>query len=171
MSSSSTSKSSLLDEIHDAKPAAKSVATASSSSRRNMTLSIGMVVVAVGVLVYVVFSTMQSIANDPRRAAAYTRVMDLETGEYIEKFPFTGERLVFPAKNPKTGRNSLVPVELCYWTKDGKAKMEPTPVILNQWLNKSGPTTCPDCGRPVTKGNRMPPDDLMQAAWDASQKK
>lgn len=170
MSSSSTSKSSLLDQMDEGQRAAPKKAAAASSSKK-LIASIAALVVSVGVLGYVLFSTMQSFSGDPKRAAAYTRVMDSVTGEYIEQFPFTGERLVFPAVNPKTGQRTLYPVELCYWTKDGKAKLEPTPVILNQWLGKTGQTTCPDCGRSVSKGNRMPPDNLMQAAWDAAQKK
>jgi len=170
MSSSSTSKSSLLDKMDDGQSAVPKKAASSSSSTK-LIASISALALSLVVLGYVLFSALQSFSGDPKRAAAYTRVMDSVTGEYIEEFPFTGERLVFPAVNPKTGQRTLFPVELCYWTKDGKAKLDPTPVILNQWLGKTGQTTCPDCGRSVSKGNRMPPDALMQAAWDAAQKK
>ncbi len=96
--------------------------------------------------------------------------MDSESGEVIDQFSIPrGE--TFPYANPKTGKRTLYPVETCFWTKDGKAKFPPTYVILNERLGKPGPTTCPDCGRRVTVYNPTPPNDLMQAAWDASQKK
>lgn len=171
MSSSSTSKSSLLDQLEDPKGNPTPQGDQVPAQSKKLIVTAGVFVLSLAVLGYVLFSTFQSFSNDPRRAAGYTRVMDSETGEYIEQFPFTGERLVFPAVNPKTGKKTLFPVELCYWTKDGRAKIDPTPVILNQWLGKPGQTICPDCGRPVSKGNRMPADSLMQAAWEASQKK
>jgi hypothetical protein len=43
--------------------------------------------------------------------------------------------------------------ELCYWTKDGKPKSSPTPVLLNESLGKKEPTFCPDCGRLVVGRN------------------
>jgi hypothetical protein len=96
--------------------------------------------------------------------------MDSESGEVIDQFSIPrGE--TFPYANPKTGKRTLFPVETCFWTKDGKAKFPPTYVILNERLGKPGPTTCPDCGRRVTVYNPTPPSSLMQAAWDAANKK
>ena len=48
------------------------------------------------------------------------------------------------------------PAELCYWTKDGKVKDSPTAVLLNLYVNKPGPTFCPDCGRLVVPNNPFP---------------
>ena len=57
-----------------------------------------------------------------------------------------------PVKAP-SGNMSGYPAELCYWTKDGTPKSDPTPVLLNIYLGKSGPTFCPDCGRLVVPRN------------------
>ena len=57
-----------------------------------------------------------------------------------------------PVKAP-SGEKSGYPAELCYWTKDGQPKEDPTPVLLNQYVGKSGPTFCPDCGRLVVNHN------------------
>lgn len=95
-------------------------------------------------------------------------VVDSVTGEPIENFR-APRGATFPFVNPKTGASTLYPAEACYWTKDGKAKFPPTYVILNDRLGKPGPTKCPDCGRTVRLFNPMPPDSLMQQAWDAFQ--
>ena len=42
------------------------------------------------------------------------------------------------------------------WTKDGKIKQDPTPVLLNEYAGKPGPTFCPDCGRRVVAHNPPP---------------
>jgi hypothetical protein len=60
-----------------------------------------------------------------------------------------------PIKAP-SGNNSGYPAELCYWTKDGQAKTDPTPVLLNVLVGKPGPTFCPDCGRLVVGHNPRP---------------
>ncbi|MEI8194583.1 MAG: hypothetical protein WCI73_01605 [Phycisphaerae bacterium] len=61
-----------------------------------------------------------------------------------------------PAPSPFSGRNTGQPAELCFWTADGKPKTEPTPVLLNQYLNDPAPTFCPDCGRLVVARNPGP---------------
>ncbi|HWP41385.1 MAG TPA: hypothetical protein VNL70_10705 [Tepidisphaeraceae bacterium] len=71
--------------------------------------------------------------------------------------------LSIPVKSPYTGQPTGYPAELCYWTKDGKPKDEPTAVLMNRWVGKSGPTFCPDCGRlvvghnPPASPDRKPP--------------
>ena len=62
----------------------------------------------------------------------------------------------FPVESPHTGKRTGYHAEACYWTKDGKIKPEPTYVLLNRYLNKSGPTFCPDCGRLVREMNDPP---------------
>jgi hypothetical protein len=57
-----------------------------------------------------------------------------------------------PVKAP-SGGNTGYQAELCYWTKDGKVKDEPTAVLLNEAVSKPGPTFCPDCGRLVVPHN------------------
>jgi len=86
-----------------------------------------------------------------------------ETGEVFERFKYPkGHRT--PFENPKTGRKTLYPAELCYWTKDGKAKLEPTYVLIGLYMGKEEPNTCPDCGRRVVGHNPPPPAELMNEA-------
>lgn len=63
----------------------------------------------------------------------------------------------FPANitNPATGKHGF-PAEWCWWTKDGKIRSEPYPVMLNEHVGKPGPTYCPDCGRLVVLHNPSP---------------
>jgi len=63
-----------------------------------------------------------------------------------------------------SGKNTGYEAELCYWTKDGKPKETPTPVLLNIYKGIKGPTFCPDCGRlvvghnpPAMEGAKPPP--------------
>jgi hypothetical protein len=72
--------------------------------------------------------------------------------------PFTYEISAgetYPVKAPSGGKTGY-PAELCYWTKDGKTKTDPTAVLLNAWTKKPGPTFCPDCGRLVVPHNPLP---------------
>lgn len=157
--------------LHDMDvPEGKTRQSAAGAPQGRMYAAIGLAAVALIAMAFVVYRTVSGVMNDPRREARFNLVMDSETGEVIERFPLD-ESTGFPAKNPKTGKLTIFPAEVCHWTKDGKAKFPPTYVILNSWLGKTGPTTCPDCGRRVTRNNPMPPDNLMQEAWDASQKK
>ena len=64
--------------------------------------------------------------------------------------------MTFPVESPHSGKPTGVAAELCYWTKDGQPKEDPTPVLLNQSAGKSGPTFCPDCGRLVVGNNPLP---------------
>ena len=76
-----------------------------------------------------------------------------------------------PVYSPHSGKNTGYQAELCYWTKDGKPKEKPTPVLLEESLGKPGPTFCPDCGRLVIghnpaaqPGGRPPPTKEEYAA-------
>ena len=102
----------------------------------------------------------------PPSAATLSRTRDMmcaETGIAFERYSVP-DGATFPLPNPKTGRSTLYPAEKCYWTKDGKAKITPTLVLLNEFTGKSGPTICPDCGRKVTPHNAPPPMDLRLEA-------
>ena len=70
--------------------------------------------------------------------------------------------MTMPVKSPFTHRATGYPAELCYWTKDGKPKTTPTPVLLNSDLGIDGPTFCPDCGRLVV-GHNPAPEPGMKA--------
>jgi hypothetical protein len=58
-----------------------------------------------------------------------------------------------PVPSPHSGENTGVPAEQCVWTKEGTIKTDPTYVLLNEYVGKSGPTFCPDCGRLVVQRN------------------
>jgi len=110
---------------------------------------IGSIVVGV-VLIISVYRTLGG-----EEVPANTRkLMCSETGALfaVEVKPGMGP---YPHKNPKTDRDTLYPVELCYngpcLEKDG------TPVILNTWLGQEEPTYCPVCGHIVRAHNPGPP--------------
>lgn len=63
---------------------------------------------------------------------------------------------VMPVYSPHSGENTGYPAELCFWTADGDAKEDPTPVLLNDYVQKPGPTFCPDCNRLVVGHNPRP---------------
>lgn len=75
-----------------------------------------------------------------------------------------------PLKCPECGKNTAWAAEACYWTKDGKAKIEPTRVIVKQRMGQEGKTYCPDCGREVKGHNPLPPNELMEEARTAGRK-
>jgi hypothetical protein len=77
-----------------------------------------------------------------------------ETGKPFDHELKAGDTV--PLMSPHSGKQTGFPAELCYWTADGKIKDKPTPVLLNEYVGKSGYTYCPDCGRRVTAHNRRP---------------
>ena len=88
--------------------------------------------------------------------------VDVESGKSFHQR--ISADLHVPCKSPFTGKDTGYPAELCYWTKDGKPKADPTAVALNETVGKGGPTFCPDCGRlvvhhnpPAVDGGRPPP--------------
>ena len=90
-------------------------------------------------------------------AAALSRKRTFICSETLKPFSYTvkeGER--FPVPSPFSGKNTGYPAEPCYWTKDGQIKSEPSYVLLNELVHKSGPTFCPDCGRLVIPHNPAP---------------
>jgi len=62
----------------------------------------------------------------------------------------------FPIESPYSGKSTGYPATACFWTADGKAKKDPTWVLLNETLGKPGPTFCPECGRLVIPHNPVP---------------
>lgn len=77
-----------------------------------------------------------------------------ETGESFRHELEAGEPI--PVASPHSGENTGYPAELCYWTADGEIRQEPTAVLLNASIDKSGPTFCPDCDRLVVHWNPRP---------------
>jgi hypothetical protein len=127
-------------------------------------VAIALVVVALGAVVYVVLTSGGSSA-----ASQVNRLwfVDSQTGKPYQRTPALGERVPVASPSGNTG----YPAELCFWTKDGKPKAEPTPVLLNRWVGKPEPTFCPDCGRlvvgrnpPADAGRRPPPTEAEYKA-------
>jgi len=79
--------------------------------------------------------------------------IDAKTNKPFEHQLKMGEFI--PVDAPSGGKSGY-PGELCFWTKDGKEKKEPTVVLLKSWTGQSGPTFCPDCGRLVVGHNPAP---------------
>src|SRR5688572_13550439 len=75
-----------------------------------------------------VFFGVRSFFGDaPEVRAANRRVfVDAETGQSFTHELQAGETT--PVRAP-SGKQSGYPAELCYWTKDGKPKAEPTAVL------------------------------------------
>lgn len=109
-----------------------------------------LLLLALGVMVWVVRSVTTS---DAEAFAGNRWFVDAQTGK-----PFRADLeagMAFPIKAP-SGGNTGYPAVMCYWTKDGKIRTEPYPVLLKSWVGKSGPTFCPDCGRLVSERPRLP---------------
>lgn len=126
------------------------------SNKTKVILSVAMLVIAAIVMVFSM-SGQEMITDGKTRLA-----IDSETSQVYKIRLVDGE--TFPWKNPDTGKNSLYPVEKCYWTRDGKAKLEPTFVFVKSYAGIKEKTTCPDCGREVRPHNPLPPDELMSEA-------
>jgi hypothetical protein len=107
--------------------------------------------VAICVAVYVCIGFMKGGTPD---AANYTTYVCSETGKSFRHRNELGETI--PIYSPHSGKNTGYPGEACYWTADGQTKSEPTWVLLNEAIGKSGPTFCPDCGRLVVGHNPRP---------------
>lgn len=133
-------------------------------------LSIVGAVAAVGVLGYIVLNATLLAPRDAGDISRHRTVVDMKTGEVFKDFAIP-ENSAMPWTNPKTGEKTLVQGEACFWTKDGKAKLEPTYVLLNEMAGKSGPTICPDCGRTVVAHNPLPPAELLREAKKAAEAK
>jgi len=113
-------------------------------------MAVGIVIVLLGV-VAAGFAARDIFGQDEAAQLANNRwFVDSKDGK-----PYRFElKMGTPIPSPApSGGNTGFPAELCYWTKDGKPKKDPTPVLLNQWVGKPEPTYCPDCGRKVVGHN------------------
>src|SRR5687768_6876943 len=128
-------------------------------------VAIGLVLIGVCVCIW---SAVSNLGADEATAAARGRVFICsETNKTynVELHP----DMKIPYDSPHSDKPTGFPAEMCYWTKDGKIKEDPTPVLINSYVNKPDPTFCPDCGRMVSirnpgpeAGSRPPP---TQAEW------
>jgi hypothetical protein len=122
------------------------------------TLAILLVVAAIGAAGYVIKTSWMPAAVSAERDRVFIDSTDNQPFNHeLEK----DESI--PVDAPSGGKTGY-PAELCYWTKDGQPKSDPTPVLLNSWIGKPEPTFCPDCGRlvvannpPARPGGRPPP--------------
>ncbi|MEQ8843701.1 MAG: hypothetical protein RIB58_02515 [Phycisphaerales bacterium] len=105
--------------------------------------------------------TLRSEVGSLERFSRQATLIDTQTGEVFEDF-LLADGTSFPIENPNTGTATLVPAEACYWTRDGRAKWEPTWV----YVPAGERVTCPDCGRPVVGRNPEPPIELQLEALD-----
>lgn len=110
-------------------------------------------VVAAGLIGYAAYAVWGTIGGGAEISKANTKgFKDSETGEVFQIKLEIGMK--FPLENPKTGKNTLYPTEICY---AGKClKKGGTYVILNSTLGKDEPTYCPECGTIVVPRNPGP---------------
>lgn len=166
MTTGSNNAPSLMDGI-DAGGARSQGSASGSNPARSQQLKIGLsiaaILVALVLLAWQTFGGGQTAAEESVRRA----VVDAETGEIIEEFRIPKDGM-YPWVNPASGKATLYPAEKCFWTKDGKAKLKPTYVLLNQFKGEKGDTICPDCGRRVVAHNPMPPMNLFNDALGVS---
>ena len=158
---------SLVDDAHPSAPAAGSSSRAGNfaagAKRKSQQIkllgAIAMIIVAALVAAYNLFGGGPTPGELSRRRD----LIDAESGEvFLEhKIPEDGR---FPYINPKTSKESLFPVERCYYNKDGSVKLIPTYVLLNSYKNLDTETKCPDCGRRVVPHNPAPTAELARMA-------
>lgn len=118
---------------------------------------------ALGALIVAVVIIWYNLAGgSPARYANERVFVCAETGKAFEHTLQAGETQ--PIYSPYTKQNTGWIAEPCYWTKDGRAKKEPTWVIERRRMGLEGKTYCPDCGREVVGHNPRPPMELMDAA-------
>ncbi|MFI4917565.1 MAG: hypothetical protein ACIAS6_13805 [Phycisphaerales bacterium JB060] len=104
---------------------------------------------------------LQSEAGSLEAWSKEHTLIDTQTGEVFEDYRIP-EGVAYPLENPKIGTMTLMPAEACHWTRDGKAKMDPTWVYVPDGQR----VTCPDCGRAVVGRNPQPPIEMMLEALD-----
>lgn len=114
----------------------------------------GVVLLIVGVSLAVWSIIANFSASDGEKMSSDRTFVCAETLKGFKHTPAIGEKV--PVYSPFSQRNTGYPAELCYWTKDGKIKEEPTAVLMNAVRKMDGPTYCPDCGRLVVPYNPKP---------------
>ncbi len=127
-------------------------------SNAGKALSAGLIVVALGL---VVWSVKANFGQSDAEALSSNRIfIDSVTGATFDHEVSLGDKMTItsPAGNPG------YPAEFCFWNADGSIRTKPFPVLVNAYVNKPGPTFCPDCGRLViphnpmaAKGDKPPP--------------
>jgi hypothetical protein len=117
---------------------------------------------AVGVAAVLI---VRNLGGDPSIAANQRVFVDVSTGQPFGHDLTLGEEI--PVLAP-SGSRSGYPAERCYWTREGTPTDQPSFVVLNETMAKTGPTFCPDCDRlvvghnPVASADRQPPPTRAQ---------
>lgn len=117
--------------------------------RAGKIVAITLFVCAIGVAIYIIWNSLSPAAVTFERERIF---VDSQTGKAFKHELKLGESI--PVDAP-SGQKTGYPAELCYWTKDGQPKSDPTAVLLNSFIGKPEPTFCPDCGRLVVPHNPM----------------
>lgn len=155
--------------VDDAPAGRPDGAKASNSPRRRDVIKGVIAVVVLAVAGFILYSTFTGGTNPA--AQSRTRAMiDRDTGEVFEKY-VVEEGMTVPYINPSTKKPTLYPAEKCFWTREGKAKLTPTYVLLREYKGEQGETLCPDCGKRVVIHNPSPPAKLMSEAAGGSNDK
>lgn len=118
-------------------------------SNAGKALSVGLIVVALGLVVRSIKSNFGP--SDATTLSSNRLFIDSVTGKTFDHEVSLGEKMTItsPAGNPG------YPAELCFWNADGSIRTKPFPVLINDYIDKPGPTFCPDCGRLVVPHNPM----------------
>lgn len=112
------------------------------------------IAVGVGLLAIIGLWWLIGSGSSAERISTGRVFIDATTGKSFNHTIERGETI--PVEAPSGGKTGYE-AELCFWTKDGQAKDDPTYVLLNEYTGEDGPTFCPDCGRRVV-GRNPPPD-------------
>src|SRR5262249_13038675 len=150
-------------------PSSSGAETAVSIPARRSPLSGGLGVVVVIVLLGVAGATTYRAFTNPPPAKPVEQYVEMICAKTNKHFPhLLKENDAYPVLSPFSNERTGYPAERCFWTKDGNVKLEPTYVLLNEYIGKPGPTLCPDCGRLVEPHNPMPPPEKFQALQRAT---
>jgi hypothetical protein len=133
------------------------------TSKKRQWMAVAAAILSLLIVTVVVYRAIAASMNSPSSSSKIRTLIDKDTGKTYVDFRVP-DGVTWPMVNPDTGNASLYPTEMCFFTKDGKAKLEPTYVLLNEIIGKPGPTRCPDCGRTVTFHNPMPSAELLAEA-------
>lgn len=136
------------------------------NSPKGKAISATAIVIAVLLLGWSIWSNLSG--DDAATSAGTFGFVDASTGKAFNYTIQAGDKI--PVMAP-SGKHSGYPAEMCWWTKDGTIKKVPTPVLLNEYAGKTGPTFCPDCGRlvvghnpPAVPGMKPPPTEAEYKA-------
>lgn len=111
-------------------------------------------IVLLSTAVYLAYQTIYTVEPTPLDPPPIMYICS-ETRETFQHKPQVGETI--PILSPFSKKKTGYPAEKCYWTKDGKQKLIPTYILMNEHLGIKKPTICPYCGRLVEFHNKLPP--------------